>query len=109
MTTNTIATRVSTAIINVERNIIDHGEAIRFTKVANDAEETASRTTKTHVSVGARNGVPIKAVNERTRKCPETTWFRVRYVIQDMKTITTATPPVMIAASESAITCPGVK
>ena len=58
MTTNTIARRESTAMVNVVRNIIDHGEAIRFTKVANDAEETASRTTKTHVSIGARNGVP---------------------------------------------------
>jgi len=109
LTTKTIASRESTPIVNVERNIIDHGEAIRFTKDANDAEETASRATKTQVSVGAWNGVPIKVVNERNRKCPEANWFRARYVIQDMIAITTATPPVMTAASESGITWPGVK
>ena len=109
MTTKTIASRENTAIVNVATNIIDQGEAIRFTKVANDAEETARRITKTAVRVGARNGVPIKVVNERARKCPRVTWFRMRYVIQEITAITTATPLVMIVASESGITCPGVK
>jgi hypothetical protein len=66
-TTRIIAKRESTAIVNVERNIIDHGEASRFTEVANDAEETARRTTKTPVSAGARKGVPIKAANDPAR------------------------------------------
>ena len=74
----TIARREITAIVNAGTNVIDQGEAIRFMKVANDAEETARRMTKTPVSVGVRKGVPMKAVNECGRICFKATWSRVR-------------------------------
>jgi len=60
----TIASKDTIAIVMLERNIADDGKAIWFMEVANDIEEIARRNTKTPVSAGARNGVPMKSASD---------------------------------------------
>jgi len=77
LTTKTIARKDRKAIVRVEKNMVDHGVAIKFTEVANDAEDRVRRITKTPVRIGARKGAPINAANDRGPTDPKASRFLV--------------------------------